>query len=102
MLLRLKPECVDAYVEFHKHVWPELEAGYHAVGMTDVCCYLSGTTLVVTIEVDPAVYDEARAALVENPVERAWQSGMVKLRDPGFTPVVLDEVYRLPKGTEVS
>jgi len=40
--------------------------------------------------------------LGENAVERAWQSGMVKLRDPGFTPVVLDEVYRLPKGTEVS
>ena len=102
MLVRLRPECVDAYVEFHKNVWPELEAAYQAAGMTDVCCYVSGTTLVVTIEVDPAIYDQARAVLAENPVERAWQSEMVKLRDPGFAPVVLDEVYRLRKGTEVS
>jgi len=101
-LLRLKPECVDAYVAFHKHVWPELEAVYHAAGMTDVCCYVSGTTLVVTVEVDPEIYDTARAALAENAVERAWQSEMVKLRDPGFAPVVLDEVYRLPQGPEVS
>lgn len=101
-LLRLKPECVDAYVEFHKNVWPEPEAVYHAAGIADICCYVNDTMLIVTVEVDPQMHDTARAALVDNPVDRAWQSEMVKLRDPGFAPVVLDEVYRLPKGTEVS
>jgi L-rhamnose mutarotase len=102
MLMRLKPECVDTYLEYHRHVWPELEAVYHAAGMTDICCYVSGTMLVVTVEVDPKIHDEARAALAENPVERTWQSEMLKLRDLEFTPIVLDEVYRLPKVTEVS
>ncbi len=73
-LLRLKPECVDAYVAFHRHVWPELEAVYHAAGITDVCCYISGTTLVVTIEVDPEIYETARDALAQNPVDRAWDT----------------------------
>ena len=101
-LSRLKPECVDAYVDFHKHVWPELEAVYHAAGTTDICCYVSGTTLVVTIEEDPESYGTTRDALEQNPVNRAWQSGMAKLLDPDFTPIVLDEVYRLPKATELS
>jgi len=101
-LYRLKPECVDAYVELHKHVWPELEAVYHAAGTTDICCYVSGTTLVVTIEEDPASYGTTGDALAQDPVNKAWQSEIAELRDPGFTPVVLDEVYRLPKATEVS
>ncbi len=101
-LSRLKPECVDEYIEFHKNVWPELEAVYHAAGTTDICCYVNGTTLVVTIEEDPEIEETAGEPLAQNPVNRAWQSGMAKLLDPEFTPIVLDEVYRLPKATEVS
>jgi len=97
MLVKLKPEGVDAYLEYHRNVWPELEAVYHAAGITDISCYVSGTTLVVTIEVDPTIHDEAKATLAENEVERAWQAEMLKLRDPSFAQVTLEEVYRLPQ-----
>jgi len=97
MLVRLKPEGVEAYLEYHRNVWPELEAVYHAAGITDISCYVSDTTLVVTIEVDPAIHDEAKAALAKNEVERSWQAEMMKLRDPSFAQVTLEEVYRLPQ-----
>jgi len=96
MVMHLKPECVDAYVEYHRNVWPELEDAYHRAGVKDITCYLHDTTLIVTMEVDPEVYRGTDIARGRHPVEQRWQAEMAKLRADDLTTVAFEEVYRLP------
>ena len=95
-LRRLKPESVQQYVDMHKNVWPDLEKVYKSSGITDISCYINDTFLVVTMEVDTEIFEQAKEELAKNPVERKWQEIMAGFDDPSFPTRTLEEVYRLP------
>lgn len=92
-LRRLKPECIQAYRNYHEQVWPELLDAYDQAGIMWVSCFLQGCDLVVCIEYDEDVYEESRDALSHNPVEIRWQALMETLRDPGVEPRLFEEVF---------
>lgn len=92
-MAHLKPECLEDYREFHRHVWPELEAAYQRAGISALSCFLHGTTLLIYSEYDPARYPASLAWLAQEPVEQKWQALMRPLADPSATAVEFEEVY---------
>ena len=92
---KLKPERVEEYKEYHRHVWPELLAAYRQAGITKVSCFLHGVDLLVYSEYDDAVYPQAKAALARNEVEIRWQALMGELRDPAAASVEFAEVFHM-------
>ena len=49
--LELREESIDEYIEYHKNVWPEVEASVTAAGICDMEIYLLGNRLVSIVEV---------------------------------------------------
>ncbi len=94
-MARLKPECLEEYREFHRHVWPELEAAYQRAGITAVSCFLHDTTLLIYSEYDPERYPASLSWLSREPVEQKWQALMRPLADPSAAAVEFEEVYRM-------
>lgn len=94
-MAHLKPECLEDYREFHRHVWPELEAAYQRAGITALSCFLHGTTLLIYSEYDPERYPASLSWLSREPVEQKWQALMRPLADPSAAAVEFEEVYRM-------
>lgn len=96
-MARIRPECLEAYQEHHRNVWPELEAVYHQAGFTNLSCFMNGNLLLIYLEYDDAVYPAAQAWLDNNEVQRKWMALMKPLNDPEFKNLDFEEVYRLPE-----
>jgi len=92
-LRRLKPDCVQAYIDFHQQVWPELLEAYRQAGFTRIDCCLNGCDLVVCIEYEVDVYNKMKDALIRNPVEIRWQALMETLRDTSVEQQFFEEVF---------
>jgi L-rhamnose mutarotase len=95
--LKLKPECVEKYKEYHDNIWPELVNAYHEAGITTVSCSINDSYLIVYEEYADGKYEEARKKLDSNKVEIRWQSLMRQLRDPSFELVKFKEIFRMEK-----
>jgi len=93
--LRLKPECIEEYKDFHDNIWPELEALYRGAGITTISCAMNGPYLIVYEEYNQGVYENARMELDNNETEIRWKELMRSLRDRSFEPIEFEEVYRL-------
>ena len=91
----LKPECLEAYKEHHRNIWPELEAVYRKAGFTSLSCFLHDNLLLIYLEYDEALYPAASAWLDTNDVQVKWQALMKPMADPEFTKMDFDEVYRM-------
>ncbi len=50
LLIDLKPDCVDKYVEFHKNAWPEFLQLLRKVGVTNEVAYLNNNQSIVFYE----------------------------------------------------
>jgi L-rhamnose mutarotase len=92
---RIKPECLEAYKEYHRHVWPELEAVYRKAGFTELSCFLKDNLLLIYLEYDDSLYPASGAWLDKNEVQVRWQALMKPLGDPEFQKLDFEEVYRM-------
>jgi len=95
-VLRVKPDKIDAYVEAHRNVWPEMLAALQRAGIRNYTIFRAGTAVFGYFESD----DLARAAayLDAQDVSTRWQDTMAELleeRVPDAGPPALEEIFRL-------
>ncbi|MBM4163582.1 MAG: L-rhamnose mutarotase [Lentisphaerae bacterium] len=98
-MARIKSECLDAYKEYHRQVWPELEAVYRKAGFTELSCFLNDNLLVIFLEYDNARYPASSAWLDTNEVQVKWQALMKPMSDPEFTKLDFEEIYRMSESS---
>jgi L-rhamnose mutarotase len=49
-LMRLRPECVQEYVDMHENTWPELVTAIRECGFLEEYIYLRGTLVIVVMK----------------------------------------------------
>jgi L-rhamnose mutarotase len=76
---RLKPGAEERYEEYHRHVWPEVLAANHRVGVTKYVIFRDGLDLFHYIECDD--FDRAIAELANDPVNLRWQAEMAPMME---------------------
>lgn len=87
LVLRESEELVHGYIEEHKHVWPEVEAGMREVGILNMEIYILGKTLFMIMDTIPDFdHDKAMYELACKPLQAEWEAYMAKYQD-----VSLDE-----------
>jgi L-rhamnose mutarotase len=77
-------ETVPRYVEHHRAVWPEVEAGLRSIGIRRMSIWLLGRRLFMLMETDDT-FDPERdfASYMEmGPRIREWQSLMESMQRP--------------------
>lgn len=78
--LRIRSECLQAYDEAHRHVWPELLAVLKSVGISDYSIFRRGADLFFYMRVDD--FERAWDAIDKNPINQRWQQQMAPLFEP--------------------
>lgn len=78
--LRVRPECIEAYEEAHRHVWPELLKLLKDVGIRKYFIFRRGVELILTMEVDD--FERAWSEIDKSPVNQRWQKAMAPLFQP--------------------
>ena len=96
IVLRVRPDKIDEYVEAHRNVWPELLAALRAAGIRNYTIFRNGNDMFGYFESDDL---EAAAAYMEaQGVNARWQDTMAQLleeRVPDAGPPTLEEIFRL-------
>ena len=95
-VLRVKPDKINAYVEAHRNVWPDMLDALRGAGIRNYTIFRSGNEVFGYFESD----DLARAAaqLEGQEVSTRWQDTMAELleeRVPDAGPPPLEEIFRL-------
>ena len=49
--LKADPKLIAEYIEYHRHVWPEVEASLHRVGIERTRIFLLGRRMFMYMEV---------------------------------------------------
>jgi len=82
--LKDDPAIIDSYVEYHRSVWPEVERGLRAIGITQMRIWLLGRRLFMLMEtVDDFDPERDFARYMESaPRIREWQSLMETFQEP--------------------
>jgi L-rhamnose mutarotase len=104
LTLNLKddPRVIASYKEYHRHVWPEVEASLHRVGITSLRIFLLGRRLFMYMETtddfDPDTYD---TDYLEEPKAVQWEDLMKPLQEavlkakPGEWWALMEAIYEL-------
>lgn len=78
--LRVRPDCIEAYEEAHRRVWPELLQLLKAVGISQYSIFRHGSDLFLYMHVED--FERAWNELDRNPVNLRWQREMKPLFEP--------------------
>jgi L-rhamnose mutarotase len=95
-VLQIRPGKVEAYVEAHRRVWPELLEALRAAGIRNYSIFRSGNQAFGYFEADDL--QRAGAYLAAQEVSSRWQDAMAELlaeRVPDAGPPALEEIFRL-------
>lgn len=95
-VVRVRPDKVDAYVEAHDSVWPEMLDALRAAGIRNYTIYRSGNEMFGYFESDDL--QRAGEYLAGQDVNRRWQDAMADLLDarvPDEGPPPLEEIFRM-------
>ena len=95
-VLRVRPEKVDAYVEAHRNVWPEMLDALGAAGIRNYTIFRAGNEVFGYFESDDL--EHAGAYLAGREVSTRWQDAMADLleeRVPDAGPPPLEQIFRL-------
>jgi L-rhamnose mutarotase len=95
-VLRVRPEKVDAYLDAHRDVWPEMLDALRSAGIRNYTIFRSGNEMFGYFESDDL--DRAASSLASKEVSGRWQDAMADLLDervPDAGPPRLEEVFRL-------
>lgn len=69
-MMRLRPECVQEYLDMHEHTWPELVRDIRASGFLEEYIYLHGSLVIVIMKCQD--FKQSAARLLESPVFQKW------------------------------
>lgn len=73
--LRDDPEMIEKYVEVHSHVWPEIIAGQHEVGIHSMEIYRRGRSLFMIMDTrDDFDFERDMARLATLPRQAEWEA----------------------------
>ena len=95
-VLRVRPDKVDAYLDAHRDVWPELLDALRSAGIRNYTIFRAGNEMFGYYESDDL--DRAASYLAGKEVSARWQDAMAELleeRVPDAGPPRLEEVFRL-------
>ncbi len=95
-VLRVRPDEVDAYIESHRNVWPEMLEALRAAGIRNYTIFRAGNEMFGYFESDDL--ERAAAHLAVQEVNRRWQdamAGLLEARVPDEGPPPLEEIFRL-------
>ena len=88
LTLKNDPELVEKYIEVHSHVWPEIIAGQHAVGILSMQIYAHGRSLfMIVATVDDFDWDRDMSRLATLPRQAEWEAYVSQFQgcDPAAT-----------------
>jgi L-rhamnose mutarotase len=95
-LLQVRPDKVEAYVEAHRSVWPEMLEALRGAGIRNYSIFRAGNQMFGYFESDDL--ERAAAYLEAQEVSARWQDAMADLLDqrvPDAGPPRLEEIFRL-------
>jgi L-rhamnose mutarotase len=95
-VLRVRPDKLDAYLEAHRNVWPEMLDALRAAGIRNYTIYRSGNEMFGYFESDDL--ERVRAHLAQQEVNGRWQDAMADLleeRVPDEGAPLLEEIFRM-------
>ena len=82
--LKDDPKVIESYLEYHRAVWPEVEAGLRSIGIHRMLIWILGRRLFMFLETedvfDPA-HDFSRYE-AGSPRVREWQDLMASMQEP--------------------
>lgn len=69
------PEMIERYCEVHSHVWPEIIAGQHEVGILSMEIYRRGRQLFMIMDTrDDFDFEKDMARLATLPRQAEWEA----------------------------
>lgn len=75
-LIRLRPECREEYIEYHKEVWPTVLATIGACNIRNYSIYLNGDLLIAYFEYHGNDYAADMRKMAADPETQRWWSIM--------------------------
>jgi L-rhamnose mutarotase len=95
-VLRVRPEKLDAYLDAHRAVWPELLDALRSAGIRNYTIFRSGNEMFGYFESDDL--ERAASYLASQEVNARWQDAMADLLEERVAdagPPPLEEIFRL-------
>jgi L-rhamnose mutarotase len=77
---KVKPECINEYVQMHLNPWPEIMRAHSAAGFKNYSIFQNGTQFFYILECDGDI-DEAFAKMVNDPDCIRWNNITSKMLD---------------------
>lgn len=84
--MRLEPSRVDAYLEAHETVWPEMLDALRETGWTDYSLFVDREEGLVVGYLQTDDFDAALAAMNEREINARWQATMAGFFAEGIAP----------------
>jgi L-rhamnose mutarotase len=97
-VLRVRPDRIEAYVEAHGAVWPDMLQALRDAGIRNYSIFRDGNQVFGYFESDDLT--RAAAYLAGQEVCTRWQDAMAELleeRVPDEGPPALEEIFRLDR-----
>lgn len=95
-------ELIEKYVEVHAHVWPEVMAGQHEVGILDMQIYRLGNKVFMICDtVDEFDWQKDMARLAKLPKQAEWEAYVAQYQgcDPSAPSAskwhLMDKIFQL-------
>jgi L-rhamnose mutarotase len=95
-------ELIEKYVEVHAHVWPEVMAGQHEVGILDMQIYRLGNKVFMICDtVDEFDWQRDMARLAKLPRQAEWEAYVAQYQgyDPSAPSAskwhLMDKIFQL-------
>ena len=80
--LKDDPQVVDAYVEHHRRVWPEVRRSLQAAGLRGMEIFLLGRRLVMIVETEGDYRAQFEAHATSHPRVIEWEALMKSMQQP--------------------
>ena len=102
LVVGVRPERREEYLELHRAVWPQVQATLSAAHITNYSIFRTGDTLFAYYEYTGDDHDADLARIGDDPATREWwsrtdpcQVRIAPERDAGALWQPLDEVWHL-------
>ena len=104
LALDLKDDAalIEEYKQYHRNVWPEIQAGIRNSGIADMEIYSIGTRLFMIMEAEDGFsFERSAAADASNPKVQEWEKLMWKFQQslpwakPGEKWMRMERIFKL-------
>ena len=81
-VIAIRPECVDAYVEYHRKVWPEVSKMISECNIRNYSIFLREGLMFAYYEYVGTDFDADMAKMAADPNTQKWWSVVKPLQSP--------------------